>query len=223
MYGSEARWRDVDEYFVSSLVDEDEALVVARASARAAGLPDHEVAPNQGALLSLIARIARARRVLEIGTLGGYSTIWLARAVGAVGHVTTLEIDPGHARLAVANLSRAGVADRVDVVVGPARDSLRALVEQQVAPFDLVFIDADKPSNPHHLRASLALTAPGSVIIADNVVRNGAVADPGSDDDRVRGVREFIAMVAADPRLEATALQTVGSKGWDGFTLIRVR
>ena len=220
MYESLEQWQAVDDYFVSTLVDEDDALARARADSRAAGLPDHEVAPNQGALLSLLARMSGARRVLEIGTLSGYSTIWLARAAE---HVTTLEVDPACARLARANIERAGVADRVTLLTGPAVDSLAALTGQDVEPYDLVFIDADKPNNPRYLAASLRLTRPGSVIVADNVVRDGAVADPDSTDDRVRGVRTFLDLVAADPRLEATALQTVGSKGWDGFALALVR
>ena len=220
MYASLDQWRAVDDYFVSTLVDEDDALAQARSDSRDAGLPDHEVAPNQGALLSLLARLSGARRVLEIGTLGGYSTIWLARAAG---HVTTLEVDPACAKVALANLDRAGVADRVTLVVAPAADSLAALIEQGAEPYDLVFIDADKPNNPRYLAAALRLTRPGSLIVADNVVRDGAVADPDSADDRVRGVRAFLDMVAADPRLEATALQTVGSKGWDGFALALVR
>ncbi|GAA3017589.1 O-methyltransferase [Streptosporangium longisporum] len=220
MYESTEQWRAVDDYFVATLVGEDAALAQARRSSRDAGLPDHEVAPNQGALLSLLARMCRARRILEIGTLGGYSTIWFARAAE---HVTTLEVDPGYAKLARRNLEHAGVADRVDVIVGAATDSLDELIARRAEPYDLVFIDADKPNNPRYLEASLRLTRPGSVIVADNVVRDGAVTDPGSTDERVRGVRRFLEQVAADPRLDATALQTVGSKGWDGFALALVR
>jgi predicted O-methyltransferase YrrM len=220
MYESMEQWRQVDDYFVDTVVDEDAALAQARQSCRSAGLPDHEVAPNQGALLSLIARMSGARRVLEIGTLGGYSTIWLARAAE---HVTTLEVDGEYAELARRNLEQAGVADRVDIIVGAAADSLTELIARSVDPYDLVFIDADKPNNPRYLEASLQLTGPGSVIIADNVVRNGAVTDASSTDDRVQGVRRFLDLVAADPRLDATALQTVGSKGWDGFALALVR
>ncbi|MFI6510471.1 O-methyltransferase [Streptosporangium sp. NPDC050855] len=220
MYESTEQWRAVDDYFVATLVGEDAALAQARRSSRDAGLPDHEVAPNQGALLSLLARMCRARRVLEIGTLGGYSTIWLARAAE---HVTTLEADAEYARLARRNLEHAGVADRVDVIVGAAADGLDELIARRAEPYDLVFIDADKPNNPRYLEASLRLTRSGSVIVADNVVRDGAVTDPGSTDERVRGVRRFLEQVAADPRLDATALQTVGSKGWDGFALALVR
>ncbi|MBP2703851.1 O-methyltransferase [Microbispora sp. RL4-1S] len=220
VYESSERWRAVDEYLTTTLIGEDAGLVRARRECRLAGLPDHEVAPNQGALLSLLARMRGARRVLEIGTLGGYSTIWLARAAQ---HVTTLEIDPEYARLALLNLERAGVADRVDVLVGPAADSLAGLVAAGAEPYDLVFIDADKPNNPRYLEASLLLTRPGSLIVADNIVRDGAVVDPASADERVQGVRRFLELLGSDPRLDVTALQTVGAKGWDGFAVALVR
>lgn len=212
-------WQVVDGYLVDTLVGEDEALRAARDSARRAGLPPAEVAPNQGKFLGLIAAMIGARRVLEFGTLFGYSTIWLARAVGADGTVVTFEVDEGYAALARENLARAAVAERVDVVVGPAVESAAALVAAQTEPFDQVFIDADKPNNPRYLAAALLLTRPGSVIIADNVVRDGRAADPTSTDDRVLGVRQFLADTAAEPRLDATAIQTVGSKGWDGFSI----
>lgn len=208
MYESEDRWRAVDEYFVSSLVDEDEALVAARLASTSSSMPRAEVAPNQGALLSLLVRMSGAQRVLEIGTLTGYSTIWLARAAA---HVTTLEIDPSNAALAQRNFALAGVADRVSLLVGPALSTLAGLD----GCYDFVFIDADKPNNPHYLRESLRLTRPGSVIVADNVVRNGAVLDASS-----AGLREFFSLVRDDARLSATALQTVGSKGWDGFAVV---
>jgi len=169
----------------------------------------------------MLCRIAGAKRVLEFGTLAGYSTVWLARAVGEGGQVTTLELEEHNADIARANFERADVADRIEVIVGPAADSARRLIKDAVAPYDFVFIDADKPSNPEYLRAALELTHPGSVIIIDNVVRNGAVVDPDSPDPRVQGVRAVIADIARDERLEATSLQTVGSKGWDGFTIIR--
>jgi predicted O-methyltransferase YrrM len=219
VYESSEQWRRVDEYFVATLIDEDDALIAARQDCRTADLPDHEVAANQGALLALLARLSGARRALEIGTLGGYSTIWLARAVE---HVTTLEIDPAYAELAQRNLDRAGIGERVDILVGPATEGLAALIAGQVEPYDLVFIDADKPNNPHYLEAALHLTRPGSVIVADNVVRDGAVMDAASTDPRVQGVRRFLELVGANPRLDATALQTVGSKGWDGFAVILV-
>jgi len=212
-------WNRVDEYFVDALVEDDDALRGARDRARAAGLPEIEVAPNQGKLLALLARMSGARRVLEFGTLAGYSTIWLARAVGKDGVVITLELDPEHARVARVNLDAAGVGDRVEVLVGAARDSAEGLVRNGTEPFDLVFIDADKPNNPVYLELALALGRPGTVIVVDNVVRKGQVADPGSADPSVIGVRDLVAAVAADPRLDATALQTVGLKGWDGLLL----
>jgi len=205
----------VDHYLSATLISEDEALRAARRATRDSTMPGAEVTPAQGAFLALIARLAGARRVLEIGTLTGYSTIWLARATE---HVTTLELDPGNAETARRHLAAAGVADRVELLVGPAAESMARLD----GPFDLVFIDADKPGNPAYLREALRLSRPGTVILADNVVRDGHVADPASSDPRVLGVRRFFEMVAADPRLEATALQTVGAKGWDGFALIRV-
>jgi predicted O-methyltransferase YrrM len=212
-------WRAVDEYFTGLLVDEDDALRAARESSVRTVLPMADVAPNQGAFLALVARMCGARRVLEFGTLAGYSTIWLARAVGQGGCVVTLEIDQPTAEVARENFVRAGVSDVVDLVVGPAAVSAEALVDAGAEPFDLVFIDADKPSNPTYLALALQLSRPGTVIVCDNVVRNGAVADAGSDDPRVAGVRAFTEMVAADPRLSGTVLQTVGVKGWDGFAI----
>ena len=221
MYESEGAWREVDAYFVDTLVPEDPALIGARESGQRTTMPQAEVAPNQGKLLAMLCRIAGATRVLEFGTLAGYSTVWLARAVGVDGRVTTLELEEHNAAIARANLDRAGVADRVDVLVGPAADTAQRLIKDGTEPYDFVFIDADKPSNPEYLRASLALTRPGSVIVIDNVVRNGSVTDPDSPDDRVQGVRAVLAEIARDARLDATALQTVGSKGWDGFTVVR--
>jgi len=220
MYDSETAWREVDDYFVDMLVSEDEALADARASGQRTTMPQAEVAPNQGRLLALLCRMAGAKRVLELGTLAGYSTVWLARAVGEGGHVTTLELEEQNAAIARSNLRHAEVAHRVEVLVGPAADSARRLIKDAVEPYDFVFIDADKPSNPEYLRAALELTGAGSVIIVDNVVRNGAVANPDSPDPRVQGVRTVIDDIAQDERLEATAIQTVGSKGWDGFTII---
>lgn len=222
-YPVEPLWRDVDDYFAEMLVPEDAALVAARESGAETTMPNAEVAPNQGALLGLLARIAGARRVLEFGTLAGYSTIWFARAVGAEGRVVSLELEPDNAAIARTNLDRAGVRDRAEILVGAAADSARRLIETDVEPFDLVFIDADKPSNPTYLEQSLQLTRPGALIVIDNVVRGGAVADPGSTDPRVRGVREVTRMIARSDRLEATALQTVGVKGWDGLILARRR
>jgi predicted O-methyltransferase YrrM len=216
MYESAEQWRVVDDYFVKTLVEEDEPLREARLTSASSTMPRAEVASNQGALLALLARMSLARRVLEIGTLTGYSTIWLARAAE---HVTTLESSEENAAIARRNFAAAGVADRVDLIVGTALDSLSGLD----GSYDFVFIDADKPNNPAYLEASLRLTRPGSVIVADNVVRNGAVTDPASTDDRVIGVRRYLEMLRDDPRLDATALQTVGSKGWDGFALALVR
>jgi predicted O-methyltransferase YrrM len=216
-------WNAVDEYFTHLLVDEDDALRAARESSVRTVLPMADVAPNQGAFLALLARMCGARRVLEFGTLAGYSTIWLARAVGPSGRVVTLEVDAPTADVARENFARAGVADVVDLVVGPAAVSAGRLADAGEEPFDLVFIDADKPSNPAYLALAMRMAHPGTVIVCDNVVREGAVVDADSEDPRVQGVRAFAEAVAADPRLEATVLQTVGVKGWDGFALLRVR
>lgn len=218
-YESSAPWREVDAYFTDALVDEDAALVAARDSGHRTTMPNAEVAANQGALLGLLTTMSGATRVLEFGTLAGYSTIWFARAVGPSGQVVSFELEQSNAEIARENLQRARVGDRVDVRVGAAADLLGDLIASTPAPFDLVFIDADKPSNPTYLAAAMELTASGAVIIIDNVVRDGAVADPTSDDPRVRGVRAVIEDVAADPRLDATALQTVGVKGWDGLLI----
>ncbi|MGD0603508.1 MAG: O-methyltransferase [Streptosporangiaceae bacterium] len=219
MYESEELWRDVDRYFIGELVHEDAALAEARASSAATVMPLADVAPNQGAFLSIIAKVARASRVLEFGTLAGYSTIWLARAVGPEGRVVTLEADEPTAAIARRNFENAGVAGSVELIVGPAAESVQRLIDGGAEPFDLVFIDADKPSNPRYLDAALKLSRAGTVIIGDNVVRNGAVTDPGSDDPRVHGVREFTTAMGGNSALEATALQTVGLKGWDGFSI----
>lgn len=221
--GTDQLWRDVDSYLVGELVEEDDALVAARELGREHGLPPIEVAPNQGAFLALVAQMAGARRVLELGTLAGYSTIWLARAVGPAGRVTTVELDPRHADVARQNLARAGLAERVDVEVGPALDVLTGLIDAGTEVYDLVFIDADKANMPAYLELTLRLTRSGSVIVGDNVVRRGGVVDLASEDPNVRGVRAFLHALGSDPRLEATALQTVGSKGWDGFAIARVR
>ncbi|MFF0670098.1 O-methyltransferase [Streptomyces tendae] len=215
-------WTAVDDYFNDLLVEEDDALLKAVASQDAAGLPPHHVSPNQGKLLSLLATLRGARRILEIGTLGGYSTIWLARALPADGRLVTLEADAAYAAVAAANISRAGLDGIVDLRVGRAVDSLPQLADEEQGPFDLVFIDADKPSNPLYLEWALRLTRPGSVIIGDNVVRDGAVVDATSSDPRVQGVRRFTELISEHPRLTATTIQTVGAKGYDGFTLALV-
>lgn len=211
-------WSATDTYLADFLIGDDPALDAALEANAAAGLRPIDVAPVQGKFLHLLARIRGARRVLEIGTLGGYSTIWLARAVGESGHVTTLEYEPRHAEVARANLDRAGVGARVDIRVGAALDTLPDLD----GPFDLVFIDADKENNSNYVREALRLSRPGTVIVVDNVVRAGAISDPEDDDSKVRASRELLAVLAAEPRLDATALQTVGVKGWDGFALALV-
>ncbi|MFI9330332.1 O-methyltransferase [Kitasatospora sp. NPDC052868] len=219
---SQQTWTAVDDYFNDLLVEQDAALLAAVEDSAAAGLPPHQVAPNQGKLLNLLARVHGARRILEIGTLGGYSTIWLARALPEGGRLITLEADERCAAVAGANLARAGLTDVAEVRAGRALDTLPLLEQEQAGPFDLVFIDADKPANPDYLDWALRLTRPGSLIIGDNVVRDGAVTDPASDDPRVQGVRRFTELVAAHPRLTATAVQTVGEKGYDGFVLALV-
>src|ERR1700744_659227 len=218
---SEKEWRSVDSYFSDTLVSEDEALVIAREASGQTTMPHAEVSPNQGKLLGLPCQITGAARVLEFGTLAGYSTIWLARAVGPRGYVTTLEVEEQNAAVARKNLARAGVGGRVDVRVGPAPDPARKLIADGEQPYDFVFIDADKPNNPAYLKAALALSHEGSVIVIDNVVRGGAVIDSSSTDDRVQGVRAVLADIAQNPLLDATAVQTVGLKGWDGCLIIR--
>lgn len=215
-------WEDVDRYFESTLVPSDPALDEALAANQAEGLPAHDVSRTQGKLLNLLIRIQQARTVLEIGTLGGYSTIWLARALPPGGRLISLELNPRHAETARFNLRRAGLASTVEVRVGPALDSLQALREEGAGPFDFIFIDADKPNNPAYLKWALELSRPGTVIVADNVVRNGAVADPGTADPNVLGIRGFLEAIRRNPRLSATAIQTVGVKGYDGFAMALV-
>lgn len=205
----------VDRYFHQHLIGDDPALDGALERAAAAGLPAHDVAPNQGKLLYLLARMSGARRVLELGTLAGYSTIWLARAAEAV---VTLEVVPEHAAVAAENLEAAGLADRVEILTDDALEMLATLE----GPFDLVFLDADKQRNAEYLAHALRLTRPGSVIVADNVVRDGAVADADDEDARVRGVRAFTEALGQAAGITATAVQTVGTKGWDGFVLALV-
>ncbi|WP_288785474.1 O-methyltransferase [uncultured Microbacterium sp.] len=209
--------RTVDRYLVETLIGADAALDVAVADQRAAGLPDIEVAPTGGKLLHLLARAIGARRVLEIGTLGGYSTIWLARALPTGGRVVTIEAEPRNAGIARASIDRAGIGDRVEIRVGRAADVLPDLAGDE--PFDFVFIDADKESNTVYLDWAARLGRPGALVIVDNVVRSGRVADPADDSAQVAGVRAGLAMLADDPRFEATALQTLDAKGWDGIAL----
>ena len=212
-------WTEVDRYFGDLLSPADEALKAALAANQKADLPAIDVTPLQGKFLDLLVRISGAKRVLELGTLGGYSTLWLARALPPDGRVISLELEPRHAEIARANLQRAGVLERVDVRVGPAADSLRALIAAGTAPFDFIFIDADKSGYPEYIQLCLALSHAGTVILADNVVREGKVIDPKSKDVNVQGVRKFTEIVAAEPRLSATVLQTVCGKGYDGFAL----
>lgn len=219
---SQETWTAVDDYFAAELMPADPVLEAALAAARQAGLPDIAVAPNQGKLLNLLARMQGAKRILELGTLGGYSTIWLARALPDDGHLDTLEYEQSHADVATANLASAGLADKVQVHVGPALETLDRLIAGGEAPYDLVFIDADKPNNRQYFARALQLVRVGSVIICDNVVRKGAVLDPHHSDPRVTGSRLFAEAVGAEPRVEATTVQTVGSKGYDGFTLALV-
>ena len=211
-------WDAVDDWIEARFVPEDPALEGALASAAAAGLPAIQVSAAQGRLLQLLVGISGARSVLEIGTLAGYSTIWLARGLPAGGRVVTLELDPRHAAIAAENLAAAGLTDCVEVIVGPAADSLGTLTGR----FDLVFIDADKPSTPLYFQEAVRLSRPGTVIIVDNVVRDGAVAAGDSADPTVLGIRAFADQVAADPQLRGTAIQTVGRKGYDGFALVVV-
>jgi predicted O-methyltransferase YrrM len=211
-------WTDVDDFFTQHLHPADAALDAATASSVAEGLPPIAVTPPQGKLLHLLARACGARHILEIGTLGGYSTIWLARAVGPGGRVVTLEIDPHHAEVARRNLERAHVSDRVEVRIGRATDLLAAMTGV-VEPFDFVFIDADKASSDVYLKATLALSHPGTVIVVDNVVRDGKVADASSDDEDVQGIRRMTEWLGTQPHVSATAIQTVGGKSYDGFLL----
>jgi predicted O-methyltransferase YrrM len=208
-------WREVDDYITGLLLPSDPALDAALAANRAADLPPIDVSPAQGKLLHLLARAMSARSVLEVGTLGGYSTIWLGRALPPGGRLVTLEREPRHAAVATANIARAGLADVVEIVVGPALDTLPTLD----GPFDLVFIDADKPSNADYLAHALRLSRPGTVIVVDNVVRGGRVVDQTDHDPAVVGSRRLTEALAAEPRLSATEVQTVGSKGHDGFAL----
>jgi predicted O-methyltransferase YrrM len=219
---SPEQWTEVDRYFGDLFVPTDPALEAALGASAAAGLPLIQVSPPQGKMLQLLARLQGARRILEIGTLGGYSTIWLARALPAGGRLITLEAESKHAEVARANIARAGLDAVVELRLGPAQETLPQLAAERQGPFDLIFIDADKEGYPEYLSWSLRLSRRGSLIIADNVVRKGRVLDPASSDPDIQGVRRFNTLLAADPRVSATAIQTVGSKGYDGFAIALV-
>jgi len=215
-------WGAVDDYFEEQLVGKDPVLESALAASAAAGLPPIQVSACQGKLLYLLALACGANRILEIGTLGGYSTIWLARALPENGQLVTLELEPHHAAVARQNFKQAGLPERIEVHVGPALDTLARLHEQRVAPFGLVFIDADKPNIPRYVQAAVELSKPGTLIVVDNVVREGAIVAP-EPDASATGVRRLVSWIAGQTELSATAIQTVGSKGYDGFLLARVQ
>jgi predicted O-methyltransferase YrrM len=216
------QWRAVDDYITDLVVRPDPVLEAALADAAAAGLPPISVSAPQGRLLHLLARAQQARTVLEVGTLAGYSTIWLARALPPGGRLVTLELDPRHAEVARANVERAGLSDVVEIRLGPAAESLATLAGEGAGPFDFVFVDADKPGNADYFEWALRLGRVGTTIVVDNVVRDGRVVDAGSDDPAVQGVRRFNELLAAEPRVVATEIQTVGAKGYDGFALALV-
>lgn len=216
---SNKTWTAVDDYILSSLFETDPVLDAVLATNRDQGLPAIDVSAAQGKLLSLLVRIRGAKRVLEVGTLGGYSTIWMARGLPADGKVVTLELDPHHAKVARSNLERAGVSDKVELRTGPALQSLETLAAENAGPFDLIFIDADKPNNPNYLSWAMRLSQPGTVIICDNVVRDGTVLNDDGRDAYIEGARAAFSFIGADKRLDGTAIQTVGAKGYDGFAI----
>ncbi len=220
---AEDRWTEVDRYFSESLLPSDPVLEATLEASTAAGLPAISVSPNQGKFLQMLAEIVGARSILEIGTLGGYSSIWLARGLRAGGRLITLEIDPMHAEVATRNVARAGLAKVVDVRLGSALETLPQLSTEGGGPFDLIFIDADKQNIPTYFEWALKLSRPGSLIIVDNVVRDGTVVDADSSDPSVQGVRRFIEMVGSDEGVSGTVIQTVGIKGYDGFAVLLVR
>jgi predicted O-methyltransferase YrrM len=216
---SNKTWTAVDDYIVSSLFEADPVLDAVLAANRKQGLPAIDVSAAQGKLLSLLVRIRGAKRVLEVGTLGGYSTIWMARGLPADGKVVTLELDPHHAKVAFSNFERAGVSDKVELRTGPALQSLETLAAENAGPFDLIFIDADKPNNPNYLSWAMRLSRPGTVIICDNVVRDGTVLNDDGRDAYIEGARAAFSFIGGDKRLDGTAIQTVGAKGYDGFAI----
>ena len=216
---SKKSWAAVDDYIVASLFEPDPVLDAVLAANHDQGLPAIDVSPAQGKLLSLLARMQGAKRILEIGTLGGYSTIWMARGLPVDGKIVTLELDPHHASVARSNFERAGVSGRVELRVGPALQSLAALGAENAGPFDLIFIDADKPNNPNYLSRAMRLSKPGTVIVCDNVIRDGAVVNEDGRDANVEGARAAFSFIGGDKRLDGTAIQTVGAKGYDGFAI----
>jgi predicted O-methyltransferase YrrM len=216
---SKKSWAAVDDYIVASLFEPDPVLDAVLAANHDQGLPPIDVSPAQGKMLSLFARMQGAKRILEIGTLGGYSTIWMARGLPLDGRIVTLELDPHHASVARSNFERAGVSDRVELRVGPALQSLAALSAENTGPFDLIFIDADKPNNPNYLSWAMRLSRPGTVIVCDNVIRDGAVVNEDGRDAFVEGARAAFSFIGGDKRLDGTAIQTVGAKGYDGFAI----
>jgi predicted O-methyltransferase YrrM len=219
---NEKIWTAVDDYFSKLLIFPDEALEKAQSDSVAAGLPAIAVSPLQGKQLLVLAQMQNPKKILEIGTLGGYSTIWLARALPSDGLLITCEFSPKHAEVAKANIARAGLAHLVEIRVGPALDTLPLLAAEKRGPFDFIFVDADKENNPGYFEWALKLSRPGSVILVDNVVRDGAVADLKNTDPHIVGIRRMHEVIAAETRVTATAVQTVGAKGYDGYTLIRV-
>lgn len=213
------QWAAVDRYFTEQLHLSDSVLEATLQANSAAKLPAIDVTPAQGCFLHLLTKMISAKKILEIGTLGGYSTIWLARALPPEGRLISLEFSHAHAEIARANIQRAGLSDRVEIRVGAALDSLPKIAQQGLAPFDFIFIDADKPNNPHYLEWAVKLSRPGTLIVVDNVVRDGAIADASSSDPSIIGTRQMFEVMSRDPRLSATALQTVGAKGYDGFAI----
>jgi predicted O-methyltransferase YrrM len=219
----EALWSRVEQFLIAQLLPPDPVLDAALAASAAADLPNIQISPVEAQFLQLVAKAMGARRILEVGTLGGYSTIWLARALPPSGTLVTLEIDPKHAAVASANVARAGLSGMVDIRVGPALALLPAPAQGNAVPFDFVFIDADKEHNAEYFEWALRLSRPGGLIVVDNVIREGAILSPRSKDAAVQGVRRFFERVRAEPRVRATALQTVGSKGYDGMAFLLVQ
>ncbi|MFJ7755372.1 O-methyltransferase [Peribacillus muralis] len=216
-------WDEVDLYFSNKLHATDHIMNSILKANEEAGLPAIDVSPNQGKFLHLLAKLCGAKSILEIGTLGGYSSVWLARALPEGGRLITLEYEEKHAKVAEANIKKAGLADKISIIVGAALDTLPKLNEQGLTSFDLIFIDADKVNNPEYLRWALKLSRPGTVIITDNVIRDGKVLDPDSEDPNVKGIRTFVDQLSEDPRIDSTVMQTVGMKGYDGFVIGRVK